>query len=259
MIQFSVLGSGSKGNAVYIESEETAILIDCGFSGKELQSRLDKIGRDPSKLSAILVTHEHQDHIGGVGVLSRRFGLEVHMNEGTWRGAEKRVGKLHAMNSFVTGEKYSYHDMEIKSFQISHDTRDPVGYVIGVNGTQLGYCTDTGKVTHLMGQRLKKCHGVILECNHDPILLKNGPYPLSLQQRVRSSQGHLANKDAAEFLEQIIHEELQHVVLAHLSEQNNQPEIAMAEVKKVIGEAESPHIHLASQCTPLELLRLTSS
>ncbi len=255
-MQFSVLGSGSRGNCVLVEAGDTSILIDAGFSGKETQKRLLRLGKTLEDLDAIFVTHEHNDHINGVGVLSRRCHLPVFANNATLVGGEKKIGKLFEVCEFETGEKIFFKDMEIKSFRISHDTNDPVGYVVSNSEKSIGYCTDTGKVSHLIEQRLKGCNGLILEFNHDLAMLQNGPYPLPLQQRVRSSYGHLSNPDAAVFLQQILHEELKHVVLAHLSDTNNLPELAMQEARKIIKETDNLTLHLSRQDVPGDLVRL---
>jgi phosphoribosyl 1,2-cyclic phosphodiesterase len=235
-MNFSVLGSGSKGNSVYIESEKTAILIDAGFSGKEMAARMRSIGRNIEDLDAIFITHEHQDHIHGVGVLSRRFHIPVYSNYGTIKGGEDRLGRLFKHFEFETGGAIQMQDICIRSFAISHDTADPVGFIIGSGELSLAYCTDTGKVSGLVRQRLKGCNGLVLEFNHDPQMLREGPYPLSLQQRVRSDHGHLANEDAADFLQSLLHDRLQCVVMAHLSVTNNLPELAMKAARSVIGD-----------------------
>lgn len=255
-MRFSVLGSGSRGNSVYIESGRTAILIDNGFSGKEITARLKAIGKDPTDLDAIFVTHEHNDHIGGVGVLSRRCGLPVYATQGTFRGGEKKLGKLFKIRESENGSTVEFQDLEIRSFAISHDTNDPVGYVVGNGHTRLGYCTDTGKVTLLMRQRLQGCNGLILEFNHDLKMLAEGPYPLPLQQRVRSSKGHLANGDAASFLRELQHDGLDYVVLAHLSETNNLPDLAMDEAKKIIASESGCRMIIARQDCPSGILSL---
>lgn len=254
-MQFSVLGSGSKGNSVFIESGRTSVLIDAGFSGKQISSRLSLIGKDVEEVSAILLTHEHNDHVSGAGVLSRRCRIPVFANEGTFRGAAKKIGKLHRREEFATGDTVAYQDLQIRSFRISHDTLDPVGYVISDGMFSIGYCTDTGKVSHLMAARLRKCNVLILEFNHDPHMLKMGPYPLALQQRVRSSQGHLANEDAAEFLGQLQHDKLQYVVLAHLSETNNLPELAQKAAAKVNG-SHAYRVMTAGQKCPTPIVSL---
>jgi len=228
-MRFSVLGSGSRGNCVYIESAHSAILIDAGFSGKEIANRLASIDRDIESLDAIFLTHEHHDHICGVGVMSRRCKIPVFANEGTFQGADKRLKKLFKRDEFQTGDSIAFNDFHIRSFAVSHDTNDPVGFIIGNGHSSLGFCTDTGIVSRLIGHRLEGCNALILEFNHDPDLLMNGPYPPALKQRVRSNQGHLSNGDAACLLDTLIHERLQRIVLAHLSETNNLPALAYGE------------------------------
>jgi phosphoribosyl 1,2-cyclic phosphodiesterase len=255
-IRFSVLGSGSRGNSVYIESGQTSILIDNGFSGKEITDRLKSIGKDANDLDAIFVTHEHNDHIGGVGVLSRRCRLPVYATQGTFRGGEERLGKLFKLCEYENGSTVEFQDLEVRSFAVSHDTNDPVGYVVGNGHARLGYCTDTGKATLLMRQRLQGCKGLILEFNHDLKMLAEGPYPLVLQQRVRSNRGHLANGDAAAFLRELQHSGLDHVVLAHLSEINNLPGLAMDEAKKVVVSESGCRMIIARQDRPTGLFSL---
>jgi len=255
-MEFSVLGSGSRGNSVYIESKKTSILIDCGFSGKEITARLKAIGKDINKLDAIFVTHEHNDHISGVGVLSRRCRLPVFSNTKTLEAGKSKLGKLFKSCDISPGDKVEFQDLEIRPFSISHDTEDPVGYVIGNGTVRLGCCTDTGKVSHLMKQRLKGLNGLILEFNHDLEMLAKGPYPLALQQRVRSSQGHLANDAAAALLRELWHEGVTHVVLAHLSEVNNLPQLALQEALKAIPDENAGKIILARQNGPTSILSL---
>lgn len=256
-MQFSVLGSGSKGNCVFIESGKTAILIDGGFSGKEIAARLAVLGKDIDCLNGIFVTHEHHDHINGVGVMSRRCSIPVFANEGTFRGGEKRLKKLFKRKEFNTGDTLSFQDLNVRSFAVSHDTNDPVGFIISDGRRALGYCTDTGIVSTLVGNRLKGLDSLILEFNHDPDLLRIGPYPPSLQQRVRSNQGHLANEDSAKLLEKIVHENLQHVILAHLSETNNLPEIAYREAAAAIPDTFSEKIlKISDQDQPTSLFNI---
>lgn len=252
-MKFSVLGSGSRGNSVYIESGDTGILIDNGFSGKELEKRLRSIGRSLENITAICVTHEHTDHVSGVGVVSRRCKVPVHANPGTYEGAEEKLGKLHSLVEFATGDELAIGDLQVKSFRISHDTLDPVGYVISDGTKHLGYCTDTGKVSKLMELRLARCHGLILEFNHDPEMLKNGPYPLMLKQRVRSSHGHLANEDAGRFLGNLVHNSLTVAVLAHLSETNNTEALAMAAALPHMPAEHPARLLAAAQDTATEL------
>ena len=256
-MKFSVLGSGSKGNAIFVESGDTAILVDGGFSGKEIEARLARIGRDLSCLKGVFVTHEHHDHISGVGVVSRRCRVPVFANEGTYRGAGKRLTKLFKQEEFDTGDAVDFGDLQIRSFAISHDTADPVGFVVSDGRARLGICTDTGIPTRLIGRRLSKCDGLVLEFNHDPEMLKNGPYPQSLKQRVKSSEGHLSNGDGASLLDSIIHDGLSQVILAHLSETNNLPEIAYKEAVQVVRDRLDPSVlSISEQKQPTQLYTL---
>lgn len=254
-MQFSILGSGSKGNAVYIESKKTGVLIDAGFSGKQLSTRLSSVGKDIVNVNAVLLTHEHNDHIMGAGVVSRRMRIPIFANAGTFEGAAPKMGKLHEKKEFTTGGEVTFQDLQIRSFRTLHDTNDPVGFVISDGQHSIGYCTDTGKVTHLMAARLLKCNALILEFNHDLEMLRNGPYPLALQQRVRSSHGHLGNLDAADFLKQLLNDRLQYVVLAHLSETNNLPEIAHKAAFEV-AQASQCKLVIASQNMPTPVIGL---
>lgn len=253
---FSVLGSGSSGNSVYIESGKTAILIDAGFSGREIETRLKSIGRDLSNVRALCITHEHNDHIQGVGVLSRRCKIPTYGNGGTFSSGENRLGKLFAQKEFETGDLLQINDLQVRSFRISHDTADPVGYVVSDGKRSIGYCTDTGKISHLIARRLAACNGLILEFNHDLQMLKNGVYPLSLQQRVRSSRGHLCNEDAADFLAGLIGDHLRVVVLAHLSENNNTPELARKAALFSVREWGETSLVTATQAAPTMLMGL---
>ena len=256
-MKFCVLGSGSKGNCTLVESGTTAVLIDAGFSGKEINRRLSLIDRSPEDLTAILVTHEHGDHVCGVGVLSRRCKLPVYANHGTHRAAASRVKKLHKRLEFGTGTSFSVGNLQIHPFRISHDTADPVGFVVADSNTALCYCTDTGQITRLITHHVRKCRALILEANHDPQMLMNGPYPMPLKQRVRSTQGHLANGDAARFLAGLVDSSLQYVILAHLSETNNYPEIAMARVRRELQTAAFGfEILLARQDEPTSVISL---
>jgi len=256
-MQFCVLGSGSKGNATYITAGNTAILIDGGFSGIEIQRRLATIGVDYAAIDAILVTHEHSDHIRGVPVLSRRGNIPVYANPATYGAAGSNLNKLHRYCEFETGVAFYFQELAIHPFSVSHDTSDPVGFVITDGRYSLGYCTDTGRVTRLMQHRLAGCDGLVLESNHDPQLLKNGPYPPYLKQRVQSKNGHLANHEAAAFLKDLLHDALRQVVLAHISETNNQPQLAYAETMRVLSTNGPPlQVTVAPQDRPTPLISI---
>ncbi len=248
-MRFCVLGSGSKGNCTYVESQGIAILIDAGFSGVEIQRRLGCIGVELNNIQALLVTHEHGDHISGVGVLSRKLSIPVFVNAPTL-AAGKALTRLHAVHEFKTGTSFSCFHLSIHPFSISHDSADPVGFTIADGHSSLGYCTDTGMISKLIQHHLSRCNGLVLESNHDLEMLRNGHYPPYLQQRVRSKNGHLANPEAIKFLDGLINPSLRHVVLAHISESNNCPQVIQEQVDKfMVAQADCfpPVITLASQ------------
>lgn len=253
-MRFCVLGSGSKGNCTFVESGKTAVLIDAGFSGIEIERRLASIGGDISQISAILVTHEHGDHVKGVSILSRRHKIRVFVNQKTREAAGKLLENLHGFTCFSTGSSFQIDDLEVHPFSTSHDTVDPVGFTINDGKACLGYCTDTGMVSKLIHHHLSFCHGLVLECNHDLEMLKNGHYPVHVQQRVRSKKGHLANPQTLEVLKQLYHDGLEKVVLAHISESNNSSEIIgriiddfFSEMDNALPQAPSLQISLANQ------------
>jgi phosphoribosyl 1,2-cyclic phosphodiesterase len=227
------LASGSKGNATYISDGETSILIDAGLSGIELQRRLASRDLCPENLDAIIVTHEHSDHVRGVGILSRRYKLPVYINPKTHR-ASPRIGKLHETRPFECGTTFHVNKMAIHPFAISHDAQNPAGFTIGQNGTTMGIATDLGIATAMVRQHLKRCALLILEANHDPTMLETGPYPWPLKQRIRGRTGHLSNPDSKKLLKELQHRGLRHVILGHLSEINNSPQKAFDEVSRAI-------------------------
>ncbi len=254
-LSVSVLASGSRGNATYLSDGRTAILIDAGLSGVEIQRRMIRKGLDPSKLDAILVTHEHADHIHGVGVLSRRFGLRVYINDGTRQASASALGKLPGICPFSCGDTFGIGNLTIHPFSISHDAEDPAGFSITCNGAKVGVATDLGIVTGVVKTHLKACDILILEANHDPQMLIDGPYPWPLKQRIRGRSGHLSNDDTALLLETLQHDRLAHVILAHLSEENNTPEKARQAVMTVLNGG-GVTLHVASQAAGSRVLTL---
>ena len=227
------LASGSKGNATYISDGQTAILVDAGLSGIELQRRLAARNLAPEKLDAIIVTHEHSDHVKGAGILSRRFNLPVYINDKT-QAASPGLGRLHEIRTFDCGSTFNIGNLTIHPFSISHDARDPSGFTIGCNGTRVAIATDLGIATGMVKEHLKHCALLVLEANHDPQMLETGPYPWPLKQRIQSRLGHLSNSDSKKLLLELQHDNLQHVILAHLSEINNTPQKAFDEVAQAL-------------------------
>lgn len=241
------LASGSKGNATYISDGHTSILIDAGLSGIELQRRLTARGLDPAGLHAIIVSHEHSDHIRGVGVLSRRFKLPVYINRNT-QTALAGLGRLHAIAPYECGSPFHIRNLSIHPFSISHDAEDPAGFSINCNGTRMAIATDLDIATAMVKEHLKHCALLILEANHDPQMLETGPYPWPLKQRIQSRVGHLSNTDSKNLILELQHEKLQHVILAHLSEINNTPQKAFAEVSRALTRC-SAELTVADQYT----------
>lgn len=256
-MRFSVLGSGSRGNAVFVEASETAILIDCGFSGREISSRLESIGVGMDDLNAIFITHEHHDHTSGAGVVSRRCRIPLFANRQTYENGGKRLHKPHQHREFDTGESIVFRDLIIRSFSLSHDAADPVGFIVSDGDVSLGVCTDTGIISKLLRHRLQGCNGLILEFNHDARMLQSGPYPLPLKQRVQSNKGHLANHDGAALLEALIHPRLQWVVAAHLSEINNVPDLVHQATSSIFNDQSTDaRFRVAGQHRPTEVFKL---
>jgi phosphoribosyl 1,2-cyclic phosphodiesterase len=228
------LASGSKGNATHVSDGQTSILVDAGLSGIEIQRRLSSRDLNPENIDAIVVTHEHSDHIRGVGVLSRRYKLPVYINPKTLEACPD-LGKLHDTRPFECGTTFQINNLTVHPFAISHDAEDPAGFTIGQNGVSIGIATDLGIATAMVRQHLKRCALLLLEANHDLTMLETGPYPWPLKQRIRGRTGHLSNPDSKSLLEELQHDNLQHVILGHLSEINNTPQKAFDEVSRAIN------------------------
>jgi phosphoribosyl 1,2-cyclic phosphodiesterase len=224
-----MLASGSRGNAIYVSDGSTSLLFDAGLSGIEIERRMASRGLAPGDLDAIVVSHEHNDHVNAVGVLARRFNLPVYINPGTLQAAD-RLGALPKTMDFECGALFRINTLSVRPFSISHDAADPVGFTVERNGRKIAIATDLGIVTAMVREHLRGAHILVLEANHDPDMLINGPYSWPLKQRIRSRLGHLSNQDTRELLKSVAHPALQHVILAHLSETNNTPHKALAEV-----------------------------
>jgi phosphoribosyl 1,2-cyclic phosphodiesterase len=230
---FQVLASGSRGNATLVCSEKTRVLVDAGATCKELKRRLDMTPVQAKDLDAILITHEHSDHVSAAGTLSRKFNLPAYMTRGTLDNLPPSVGQCASVTIFGTGNSFQIGDLRIHPFATSHDARESAGFIIENHGLLLGICTDLGIATSLVRVRLKDCHALVLEANHDVDRLLEGPYPWFLKQRIRSAHGHLSNDDACNLLEAIHHHGLRNVVFAHLSETNNHPDLVMESCRKL--------------------------
>jgi phosphoribosyl 1,2-cyclic phosphodiesterase len=221
-----MLASGSRGNSIYVSDGDTSVLIDAGLSGVEIERRMKSRDLKTDNLDAIIVSHEHSDHIQGVGVLARRYNLPVYMSPETYRTASAQLGIIKNIQNFSCGTKFNINDLNIRPFSISHDASDPAGFTIGCNGQKIGIATDLGIATAMVRQHLKNCCCLIIEANHDVPMLEEGPYPWSIKQRVKGRTGHLSNESSQKLLMDVIHDQMSHVILAHLSETNNTAEKA---------------------------------
>ncbi len=254
-MRFASLGSGSRGNATLIEAGDTRLLVDCGFSARETEQRLAQLGVAADTLSALLVTHEHGDHIRGVGAMARRYQLPVWMSAGTRRS--QRCGVLPQLNNFSSYQApFSIGEIQITPFPVPHDAREAVQFTFSTNRLKLGMLTDSGAVTPHIVERLQGCDALMLECNHDSGMLANGPYPPRLQARVGGSLGHLSNRQAADLLCRIDHGRLRHLMAVHLSEKNNTPQLAKRALLGVSQRLEAC-LTLSEQDSATEWLELS--
>lgn len=232
-MHFASLGSGSKGNATLVRKNATRLLVDNGFSVKETELRLARLGLEAGQLTAILVTHEHGDHIRGVGPLARKYGIPVWTTRGT--ASHVGLGELPVLHYIDVHQPLELGDIEVQPFPVPHDAREPCQFAFEDGAKRLGVLTDAGSTTAHIVKQLSGCDALVLECNHDTAMLMNGPYPESLKARVGGRFGHLSNEQAAEFLAQLDTQRLQHLVAAHLSEQNNTSDLACYALSEVLN------------------------
>lgn len=226
--QISVLASGSTGNSLYLETDKKRILVDAGLSGKKVVSLLAEVGKKPEDLDAILVTHEHVDHIKGVGVLARKYNLDVYANEGTWQAMDQALGKLapEQKHTFKMGTTMTLGDMDIESFGVSHDAAQPQFYRFYRNNKSFAMLTDTGYCSDYLRGVIKGADAYLIESNHDLEMLRMGAYPWSLKQRILGDKGHLSNEDGALVMTDVITDNTKRIYLGHLSKENNLVELA---------------------------------
>jgi len=227
-----------------MEGGSTRILVDVGLTMRETKNRLELIGVRPEDITAVIITHEHTDHIKGVGPLCRAYKIPLYITSGTHEAAKGWLGGKLKVSEFEAGTPFSIDDMHIEPFSIPHDAADPVGFAFHCGPFKAGLATDLGYPTKLVGERLKGSNLLIIESNHDPEMLKSGPYPWPLKQRVAGKEGHLSNEDAGKLLAFLLHDGLSHVVLAHLSQINNLPELAMGKAKDALEARSYGHINL---------------
>src|ERR1700678_693513 len=241
-VTVSMLASGSKGNCAFVASSRTKILVDAGISCRETFKRLKSLGEDPQTLSAILITHEHSDHVYGLATLAKKLRIPVFMTGAThaaWaRGLRNQKGErpqLERLERFASGHRFQIGDIEVKPFTIPHDASDPVGFTFRIEGSKVSVATDLGYLPVNVRDHLRGSDILIMESNHDVEMLRGGSYPWSVKQRVASNVGHLSNEKLADFFDSDYDNNAAFVVLAHLSEENNHPEIARREAEKALA------------------------
>src|SRR6185437_11892785 len=265
-VSVSVLASGSRGNCAVVASAKTRILVDAGISCRETFKRMKSLGDDPHKLSAILITHEHSDHIYGLATLAKKLGIPIFMTGAThhaWkRSLRDQTGEapqLNCLEVFSSGRDFHIGDIAVTPFTIPHDAADPVGFTFRAEGTKIAFATDLGYMPASVRDHLRRCDVIIIESNHDLEMLRVGPYPWSVKQRVMSRVGHLSNDSLAQFFAEDYDGGASHIVLAHLSEQNNHPEVARRVAEDALGPQQTllqNRLMLAAQDAPTECIRL---
>jgi phosphoribosyl 1,2-cyclic phosphodiesterase len=266
-VRMTVLASGSRGNCTVFSNSRASILVDAGLSCRETLKRLKEAGEDPCKLRAILISHEHGDHIAGLPVLARKLQIPVYITEATYhswrkftRDIEGKPVKLDRREHFEAGRSFHIDGVTVMPFTISHDAADPCGFTLQSDGIKIGIVTDLGYLTANVKQNLRGCDGLMIESNHDLEMLRNGPYPWMVKQRVMSRVGHLSNAALADFFEKEYDGQAAFLVLAHLSEHNNHPELAREAAYRALGGKmnlfQSCAISLAHQDKPLQPLTL---
>jgi phosphoribosyl 1,2-cyclic phosphodiesterase len=277
-VRFTILGSGSSGNCAYVETESARVLIDAGFSPRQIRQRLATIGRTPENLSAILITHEHADHISGLFGLAEKFRIPIYCNRDTqeaiaWAFKERWNGKhdplFHGMEKtaadfiaklewhvFQTGDRFELNDLFVETFPIPHDAQDPVGFLLRTSSGNFGFATDLGHMTKLVVERVRAANVLVLESNHDVKMLQNSNRSWTLKQRILGRHGHLSNVAAADAAVEIMSDNLKHLYLAHLSRECNDPQLAMRVMTERLEQVGANHvqIQLAAQDVPCRTL-----
>ena len=265
-VSVSVLASGSRGNTAIVESSSARILVDAGISCRETFKRLRSLGRDPRDISAVLITHEHSDHVYGLALLAKKLNVPVFMTGPThqaWarslRHDTGELAKIAKLEIFYAGRSFCVADIEVTPFTIPHDAADPVGFTFRAEGTKIAIATDLGYMPASVRDHLRGCDVLMVESNHDLEMLRVGPYPWSVKQRVMSRVGHLSNESLAQFFAESYDGRASYIVLAHLSEQNNHPEIALRAAENALGRQMTllqNRVMLAAQAAPTESIHL---
>lgn len=235
-LHFSVLASGSTGNAIYVETEDHSFLVDAGLSGKQMDALFSEVGRDMKNLSGILVTHEHSDHIKGIGIVARKYKLPIYANEKTWKAMDVLIGEVPVDQKFTFDMETvkSFGSLDIESFGVSHDAAEPMFYVFHHEGKKLVLITDTGYVSDRMKGIISNADAYVFESNHDVQMLRMGRYPWNVKRRILGDYGHVSNEDAAIAMSEVAGDKTKSIYLAHLSLDNNMKELARMSVSQTL-------------------------
>lgn len=259
--RLTILASGSSGNCAHLETDDARLLIDAGLTARQIRQRLLGIGRTPENLSGILITHEHSDHIQGLGVLASRLELPIYCNRLTREAIQLQFKEtLFDFRLFSTGSAFAVGDMEVETFSVPHDAYDPVGFLIRTPSGNIGFLTDLGHATRLVIERVRPAHALVLESNHDMKMLQDDTRrPWATKQRILSRHGHLSNDAAAQVAEQVASADLQHLYLGHLSSDCNRPDLAHRAVSGSLAKIGATHIRVETTtpdvpCGTLDLL-----
>jgi len=264
IMRFCSIASGSSGNCIYMGTDNTHLIIDAGISGKRIKNGLNELGIEPDELSGILVTHEHTDHISGLGVMARRYGIPIYTTEGTREAilTSSKAGKI-PDGLFVDvkeDEHFTIGDLNIKPVRISHDAAQPVAYRIGNNKSYGAVMTDLGYYDDYIIKQLKGLDFLLLEANHDIRMLETGSYPYELKQRILGKKGHLSNENAGRLLSQVLNDNIKEIYLGHLSQENNYEDLAYETVRLEVDMSDTPYkakdfkIRIASRFEPSKVV-----
>ncbi len=238
-MKMSILGSGSSGNSIFVETGSFRFLIDAGFSGKKIEEKLNNIGIAPATIGAILITHEHTDHIQGAGVLSRKYNVPIYITKESFNCGKEKMGNLKEENiKFITRDFIIGNEINIKPFEVLHDAEMTIGYRIEKKDKKIAIATDIGYITNIVRENFKESDIVVIESNYDYEMLMNGNYPWELKNRVKGRNGHLSNVESAKFLKSIYSKKMKKVYLAHISKDNNRYELAYKTSKEYLEENE---------------------
>lgn len=234
-LKICILASGSAGNSIHVASDTTDILIDAGLSGRQIKARLGTIGKKVENVDAVLISHEHSDHIRGLRFIDKKTSIPVYLNSATSRAVKDRGFPLSRGRIFTNNSPFTLGDIRVTPFSVMHDASDPVGFAVSAGEVKISIATDLGHATHLVKDMLRGSHAIVIEANHDPRLLRDHPRPWALKQRIKSRQGHLSNESAASLIEEVATEKLQAVFLAHISSDCNRPQIGIEKISRSLA------------------------